>query len=118
MSVQYMGVPSGLCSRGATDSLYCPSKHVFYSCRFKLNIAMGQYVDAARDAMEMARLEQEEGNYRVAHDKLFGTVQQLEKLGKQVPSELTRMLSLLHRWWWGGMHRHGMGMRAVRKCGA
>ena len=27
-------------------------------CRFKLNIAMGQYVDAARDAMEMARLEQ------------------------------------------------------------
>jgi hypothetical protein len=26
--------------------------------RFKLNIAMGQYADAARDAMEMARLEQ------------------------------------------------------------
>jgi len=64
--------------------------------RFKLNIAMGQYADAARDAMEMARLEQEEGNYRVAHDKLFGTVQQLEGLNKAVPTELMRMLSLLH----------------------
>lgn len=64
--------------------------------RFKLNIAMGQFSDAARDAMEMARLEQEEGNYRVAHDKLFSTVQQLESLDKAVPTELTRMLSLLH----------------------
>ncbi|KAG1674427.1 hypothetical protein FOA52_012954 [Chlamydomonas sp. UWO 241] len=64
--------------------------------RFKLNIAMGQYADAARDAMEMARLEQEEGNYRVAHDKLFATVQQLESLNKAVPTELMRMLSLLH----------------------
>mmetsp|Transcript_36982 Transcript_36982/g.82211 ORF Transcript_36982/g.82211 Transcript_36982/m.82211 type:complete len:1366 (+) Transcript_36982:300-4397(+) len=64
--------------------------------RFKLNIAMGQYTDAAKDAMEMARFEQEEGNYRVAHDKLFATVKQLEGLHKAVPSELLRMLMLLH----------------------
>lgn len=32
--------------------------------RFKLNIAMGQFAEAARDALEMARFEQEEGNYR------------------------------------------------------
>ena len=59
---------------------------------------MGQYMEAARDAMEMARFEQEEGNYRVAHDKLFATVQQLDSMGKAVPTELTRMLSLLHRY--------------------
>ena len=59
---------------------------------------MGQYIEAARDAMEMARFEQEEGNYRVAHDKLFATVQQLDSMGKAVPTELTRMLSLLHRY--------------------
>lgn len=64
--------------------------------RFKLNIAMGQYSEAARDAMEMSRFEQEEGNYRVAHDKLFGTVVQMESLNKAVPTELMRMLSLLH----------------------
>ena len=40
---------------------------VYASCRFKLNIAMGQYLDAAKDAMEMARFEQEEGNYRCGH---------------------------------------------------
>lgn len=64
--------------------------------RFKLNIAMGQYQEAARDAMEMARFEQEEGNYRIAHDKLFATVKQLEGLGRAPPSDLMRALMLLH----------------------
>lgn len=64
--------------------------------RFKLNIAMGQFAEAARDALEMARFEQEEGNYRVAHDKLFGTAKQLEALNTKPPSELMRALMLLH----------------------
>ncbi len=123
--------------------------------RFKLNIAMGQYQEAARDAMELARFEQvrlllclalagwarvasgaaeqvqvcgvmvlansmpgghedcplphhaacpprpqcapqEEGNYRVAHDKLFATVRHLEELRNRVPTELMRSLMLLH----------------------
>ncbi|PNW73788.1 hypothetical protein CHLRE_13g572700v5 [Chlamydomonas reinhardtii] len=64
--------------------------------RFKLNIAMGQFAEAARDALEMARFEQEEGNYRVAHDKLFGTVKQLEALNTKPPGELLRALMLLH----------------------
>ncbi|GLC35581.1 hypothetical protein PLESTB_000191100 [Pleodorina starrii] len=64
--------------------------------RFKLNIAMGQFQEAARDALEMARFEQEEGNYRVAHDKLFSTVKQLEALNTKPPSELMRALMLLH----------------------
>lgn len=50
-------------------------------CRFKLNIATGQYVEAAKDALNLAAFEQSEGNYRVAHDKLFGTVKKLEELG-------------------------------------
>lgn len=39
---------------------------------------------------------QEEGNYRVAHDKLFSTVQQLEALRTRPPTELLRQLMLLH----------------------
>ncbi|GFH27640.1 flagellar associated protein, partial [Haematococcus lacustris] len=64
--------------------------------RFKLNIAMGQFNDAAKDALELARFEQEEGNYRVAHDKLFATVRQLDALNFKPPTELLRALMLLH----------------------
>lgn len=39
---------------------------------------------------------QEEGNYRVAHDKLFSTVKQLEQLNTRPPTELMRALMLLH----------------------
>ena len=85
---------------GLVNGLHNPDCSL-YCFRFKLNLALGQYMEAARDAMEMARFEQEEGNYRVAHDKLFTTVQQLESMGKAVPTELTRMLSLLHRCVWG-----------------
>jgi hypothetical protein len=74
----------------------CPSPSVQQSPNIYSPLFL-QYHDAARDAMEMARLEQEEGNYRVAHDKLFSTVQHLEELNKAVPMELMRMLSLLHR---------------------
>ena len=34
--------------------------------------------------------------HRVAHDKLFATVKQMEELQKAIPSELMRMLMLLH----------------------
>ncbi|KXZ49298.1 hypothetical protein GPECTOR_22g892 [Gonium pectorale] len=64
--------------------------------RFKLNIAMGQFHEAARDALEVARFEQEDGNYRVAHDKLFSTVKQLEALNTKPPGDLMRALMLLH----------------------
>lgn len=39
---------------------------------------------------------QEDGNYRVAHDKLFATVRQLETLRHRVPLDLLRALMLLH----------------------
>lgn len=64
--------------------------------RFKINIATGQYADAAKDALNLAGFEQGEGNYRVAHDKLFTTVKKLEELGAKPTLELTRALMLLH----------------------
>eukprot|EP00878_Enallax_costatus_P044249 GHUV01052649.1.p1 GENE.GHUV01052649.1~~GHUV01052649.1.p1 ORF type:complete len:138 (-),score=24.75 GHUV01052649.1:16-429(-) len=39
---------------------------------------------------------QDEGNYKLAHSKLFSTLQQLKALGAPVPQELTRALALLH----------------------
>lgn len=39
---------------------------------------------------------QDQGNYKNAHAKLFGTLQQLKGLGAPVPQELTRALALLH----------------------
>jgi len=63
---------------------------------FKLNVAMGQFLDAATYALELARFEQEEGNYRIAHSKLFNTVRQLEELHVKPPQELMRSLILLH----------------------
>ena len=39
---------------------------------------------------------QEEGNYRLAHDKLYTTVQQLESLHTRPPTDLMRALMLLH----------------------
>lgn len=66
------------------------------SYRFKTHIAMGQYVEAAKAAVEVARFEQEEGNYKVAHSKLLSTHQQLTSLGHTPPQELQRALLLLH----------------------
>ncbi len=39
---------------------------------------------------------QDEGNYKLAHSKLFSTMQQLTALGAPVPLELSRALALLH----------------------
>lgn len=42
------------------------------------------------------RPPQDEGNYKSAHSKLFGTLQQLRALGASVPLDLSRALALLH----------------------
>jgi hypothetical protein len=39
---------------------------------------------------------QSEGNYKLAHSKLYSTLQQLRGLGAPVPLELRRALALLH----------------------
>lgn len=49
--------------------------------RFSLNLMLGNLSAAAKDALEMARFEQEEGNYRLAHDKLLASYQPLQVTG-------------------------------------
>lgn len=71
-------------------------EHVKDDYRFRLNIALGHFMEAARDAVELARFEQEEGAYKVAHGKLFSTCRQLEGMGIRPPQELVRALMLLH----------------------
>jgi WD repeat-containing protein 19 len=63
---------------------------------FKLYMSLGQFKEAARTAVIIAREEQVMGNYRVAHDLLFDNYMQLKKTGVTVPAELDRMLMLVH----------------------
>jgi len=64
--------------------------------RLRCYLAAGRLGEAARAALELARLEQEEGNYKLAHAKLFNTVRQIELLGSTAPAEMLRALGLLH----------------------
>jgi WD repeat-containing protein 19 len=64
---------------------------------FRLYMALGNYPQAARTAIIIARQEQEVGNYKVAHDILFETHKDLEAQRIRVPSALSRALLLLHR---------------------
>ncbi|KAJ3412566.1 WD repeat-containing protein 19 [Chytridiales sp. JEL 0842] len=76
---------------GETDGVPKEAKYIF-----KLYMSLGSYKDAARTAVIIAREEQTLGNYRVAHDLLLDNHLQLQKVQAKIPSDLTRMLMLLH----------------------
>ena len=63
---------------------------------FKLYLSLKKYVEAAKTAVLIARQEQISGNYRDAHDVLFGMYADLEKEKIKIPFELTQNLMLLH----------------------
>ena len=63
---------------------------------FRLYMALGNYPQAAKTAIIIARQEQELGNYRVAHQILFDTHRELTAQRIRVPQELTHSLMLLH----------------------
>ncbi|GBG61180.1 hypothetical protein CBR_g19256 [Chara braunii] len=63
---------------------------------FRLHMALGNYDQAAKTAVIIARQEQELGNYKLAHTQLLETYLELQKQGKSPPSELVRQLMLLH----------------------
>lgn len=63
---------------------------------FKLYLSLKKYVEAAKTAVLIARQEQISGNYRDAHDVLFGMYSDLQKEGIKIPYELTQNLMLLH----------------------
>ncbi|KAJ3283607.1 WD repeat-containing protein 19 [Borealophlyctis nickersoniae] len=76
---------------GETDGLPKDAKYIF-----KLYMSLGQYKEAARTAVIIAREEQTLGNYRAAHDLLLDNYRQLRATKEKVPSEIDRMLMLLH----------------------
>mmetsp|Transcript_44380 Transcript_44380/g.108454 ORF Transcript_44380/g.108454 Transcript_44380/m.108454 type:complete len:1358 (+) Transcript_44380:80-4153(+) len=64
---------------------------------FRLYIALGNYRQAARTAVLIARQEMQElGNYKVAHKMLFDMFKDLDSQSIPVPRELEETLMLLH----------------------
>ncbi|OQS06139.1 hypothetical protein THRCLA_01800 [Thraustotheca clavata] len=63
---------------------------------FRLYMALGNYAQAAKTAIIIARQEQELGNYKVAHDVLVETHRQLMLHKIHVNQDLRNSLTLLH----------------------
>ncbi|XP_063720528.1 WD repeat-containing protein 19-like isoform X2 [Symsagittifera roscoffensis] len=63
---------------------------------FRLYMALGQYREAAKTATIIAREEQNSGNYRIAHDVLFGMFADLKDNSIKIPQEMATNLMLLH----------------------
>jgi WD repeat-containing protein 19 len=77
---------------GETDGITKDPNYIFH-----LYMALGNFSQAARTAIIIARQEQEVGNYKVAHDILFQTSKDLDNVNIKVPLTLSRSLLLLHR---------------------
>ncbi|XP_076760750.1 intraflagellar transport protein Oseg6 [Xylocopa sonorina] len=63
---------------------------------FRLYMARKQYKEAAKTAIIIANEEQVNGNYRNAHDVLFGMYQELKRNKINIPLEMQNNLRLLH----------------------
>ncbi|XP_012288065.1 WD repeat-containing protein 19 [Orussus abietinus] len=63
---------------------------------FRLYMARKQYKEAAKTAIIIANEEQINGNYRNAHDVLFGMYQELKRNKINIPLEMQNNLRLLH----------------------
>lgn len=63
---------------------------------FQIYVALKDYDKAAHTMVLIARQEQELGNYKLAHSKLFDTHKELVAKGRRPPQELVRALGLLH----------------------
>lgn len=63
---------------------------------FRLYMAIGEYAQAANTAIMIASQEQKIGNYKVAHDILFETSQDLIAHQIEIPVEAARNLLLVH----------------------
>jgi WD repeat-containing protein 19 len=76
---------------GETDGLPKEAFHIY-----RLYLALGNYPQAAKTAVIIARQEQDLGNYKQAHSILFETIKQLEEHKVRVPQSLRRPFTLLH----------------------
>jgi hypothetical protein len=63
---------------------------------FKLYVSLGNFPQAAKTAVVIARKEQELGNYKAAHAILLDTLRDLEAHSIRIPLDMMRTLTLLH----------------------
>lgn len=76
---------------GETDGKPKDPQHMY-----RLQMALGDFVEAASTAVLIAAQEQQFGNYKVAHSLLLETHQDLVQQNLSIPDELKRSLLLLH----------------------
>ena len=76
---------------GEVDGIAKDAKYLF-----NLYIALKHFPEAARTAVIIAREEQTNGNYKVAHDVLFNMYRQLVKEDIRIPHEMANNLMILH----------------------
>ena len=95
---------------GETDGVPKDAKYLF-----RLYMAKGQYREAAKTAIIIAREEQSQGNYRNAHDVLFKMHQELMNNGIAIPSEMKHNLMILHSYILARAHvKRGDHLRGAR----
>eukprot|EP00817_Percolomonadidae_sp_ATCC50343_P006499 CAMPEP_0117428804 /NCGR_PEP_ID=MMETSP0758-20121206/8434_1 /TAXON_ID=63605 /ORGANISM="Percolomonas cosmopolitus, Strain AE-1 (ATCC 50343)" /LENGTH=1219 /DNA_ID=CAMNT_0005215371 /DNA_START=468 /DNA_END=4125 /DNA_ORIENTATION=- len=63
---------------------------------FRLYMALENYSAAIRTALIIATQEQQNGNYKPAHDILFDTIRVLQSKSIHVPADLANSLMLVH----------------------
>ncbi|KAK9870346.1 hypothetical protein WA026_006430 [Henosepilachna vigintioctopunctata] len=76
---------------GETDGIPKDPKYLF-----RLYMAKKQYKEASKSAIIIANEEQINGNYRNAHDVLFGMYQELKNNNIRIPQDMFFNLLLLH----------------------
>ena len=95
---------------GETDGIPKDAKYLF-----RLYMAKGQYREAAKTAIIIAREEQAQGNYRNAHDVLFNMHQELLNNGIPIPSEMKQNLMILHSYILARLHvKRGDHLKGAR----
>ncbi|XP_067012869.2 WD repeat-containing protein 19 [Anabrus simplex] len=97
---------------GETDGMLKDAKYLF-----RLYMARKQYREAAKTAIIIANEEQINGNYRNAHDVLFGMYQELQRNNIKIPTEMQNNLMLLHSYILVRLHvkrgKHILGARML-----
>lgn len=95
---------------GETDAMPKDPKYLF-----RLYMARKQFKEAAKSAVIIANEEQINGNYRNAHDVLFGMYQELKQNDIKVPREMQYNLMLLHSYILVRLHvKRGDHMKGAR----
>ena len=63
---------------------------------YELNLVMGKLKEAANTAIIIASEEQEGGNYKAAHDRLFETIRDMRAQKIKVPQLIQNKLMIIH----------------------